>query len=101
MLKPLVDPAFSDLTELQLLQDEAVRFVKELTGLQIVEEYPLFKQLNVIAQGDETAKSEMVQFINQRRADCDAMEKTISACTTIDELATLPFLTAWVSRKQS
>lgn len=99
MLKPQVNPQNASLTELQLLQEEACVFAKSLAGFEITVRYPLYKQLNVLAQGDDPAKTEMIQFINARRTDCDAMEAAINACATIDDLATLPFLARWVAAK--
>lgn len=100
MLKPQVNPQFSDLTELELLKEEACQFVKGVACEQITRQYPYYKQLNVIAQGEVAAKSEMTEFINARRRDCDAMEAAINACQTVATLAALSFLNKWVDQKR-
>jgi hypothetical protein len=100
MLKPLVDPFFSTMSALELLQEEACRFVKKYTSELIEQQYPYYKQLNIIAQGNDIVKQEMITFINDRRAECDSKEAVINACADVNTLEFLSFLAPWVKEKQ-
>lgn len=72
--------------ELGEAKKEKISQIKSKAQQLIVEQYPDYKQRNILMSGNELAISEMNAFIEPIRIRSNEIESDLNDCTTIEEL---------------
>lgn len=76
---------------LEELKKEKIQELRKNANDYIINQYPYYKQLNIIREGTEEEKNNMSSFIDGVRDKVNQLELDINSCNTEEELSTINY----------
>lgn len=76
---------------LEELKQEKIQELRKKANDYILNQYPYYKQLNIIREGIVEEKNKMSSFIDGVRDKVNQLELDINSCNTEEELSTINY----------